>query len=160
MSRTQFRTRQLWAQVVAGSKVLLRIIDGLLSWTPTRVNKTPLHFGKSSETPAEHIRNALAILHLSSTSVIDRADDCSLVIVPLDDWKAAWALLSTALAKLEGQAHPVPPSLTLDEPMRFVPVSGATPPPTRNVTTRERLRALDSVRDAERRRAYFGPQFS
>lgn len=156
MSRIQSLTRWVVAQVVAASKLLLRIIDGRFRRTPPLVNQNPLAFGKTSETPAEHIRNALSILHLTAATV--SASQC--VIVPLEDWKAAWALLSTAVAKLERSPVAVPASLTLDEPAAFVPVSRTTSPPTRNVTTNERLRAINSARDSERQRAYFGPQLS
>ncbi len=116
----------------------------------------------------------------------DAVPDRALVLIALENWKAAWTLLSTALAKLEGQPTPIPPGLTFDEPAAdrlrvveltlekpaadhyagsapfpdpdFVPVSGPTPPPTRNITTRERLRGLESQRSAEWRRALFGPQ--
>lgn len=192
------------SQLVAASKVLLRIIDSRLSQTPPALNKNPNDFGRRSATarvvaavlavgawivlvvapepwwavalivaflgglyavlpddarsaaerpaapqpgtPPEHIRSALAILHLSAVTVVDRTDGAkarelpvwgSVVIVPLDSWKAAWAHLSTALAQLERRGPvPVPPSLTLDEP--------------RNVPSRERLRALDSARDDRR----------
>jgi hypothetical protein len=153
MSRTQSFIRSVWAQVVAASKVQLRIIDGVLSWTPTRVNKTPLQFGLHSarrvapETPAEYIRNALSILQLTAVHVYDRADEGSVVFIPLEDWNAARARLARAVCELEQGTFPDP---------TFVPVSGDTRPPTRNVTTRERHRLLDSTRDAERLRAFYG----
>lgn len=105
----------------------------------------------SRETPAEHIGNALAILQLTGTRVMDRADDGSVIIVPLADWEAAMSRLHRALLELRFAESP---DVIGGRPS----VSGDTRRPTRNSTARARQADLDSARDTERLRAYFGPQ--